>query len=44
VPEPGDDETAEVRWVAAKEALDLEITPATRHMLDAIRTGRAFDP
>ena len=44
VPEPGDDETAEVRWVADDEALDLEITPATRHMLDAIRTGRTFDP
>ncbi|HUG65753.1 MAG TPA: NUDIX domain-containing protein [Gaiellaceae bacterium] len=44
VPQPGDDETAEVRWVTTEEALDLDITPSTRHMLDSIRTGRTFDP
>ena len=31
VPEPGDDETAEVRWVADEEALDLEIARHRAH-------------
>ena len=44
VPEPGDDETAEVRWVVDEEARALEITAATRHTLDSISTGRTFDP
>jgi 8-oxo-dGTP pyrophosphatase MutT (NUDIX family) len=42
-PSPGDDETAEVRWVTPEEARALEITPATRHMLDCVGEGRPFD-
>lgn len=43
-PTPGDDETAEVRWVTFDEALELEISRSTRHMLEAVRAGRSFDP
>lgn len=41
---PGDDETAEVRWVKMDEALALGTTPSTQHILTCIRDGRAFDP
>jgi 8-oxo-dGTP pyrophosphatase MutT (NUDIX family) len=44
VPRPGDDETAEVRWVTLDEAYGLEISASTKHMLDSAREGRAFDP
>ncbi len=44
IPEPGDDETAEVRWVTFDEAFDLEISPSTRHMIERVREDRAFDP
>jgi 8-oxo-dGTP pyrophosphatase MutT (NUDIX family) len=44
VPEPGDDETAEVRWVSPEDAFALGITASTRHMLDCIQAGRPFDP
>ena len=40
---PGDDETAEVRWVTFNDALAMEVSPATRHMLESVRVGRAFD-
>lgn len=43
VPEPGDDETAEARWVALEDAFGLEINAATRHMLECVRANRAFD-
>lgn len=42
-PAPGDDETAEVRWVTFDEAGDLEITRATRHMLECVRESRPFE-
>jgi 8-oxo-dGTP pyrophosphatase MutT (NUDIX family) len=43
VPAPGDDETAEVRWATLEEALDMEVSPSTRHMLECVRADRAFD-
>jgi 8-oxo-dGTP pyrophosphatase MutT (NUDIX family) len=42
-PAPGDDETAEVRWVSLDEVLELEISRSTRHMLECVRDGRMFD-
>jgi 8-oxo-dGTP pyrophosphatase MutT (NUDIX family) len=44
VAQPGDDETAEVRWVTIEEALDLGIAPSGRHMLECVQEGRTFDP
>ena len=41
-PAPGDDETAEVRWATFDEALELA-SPSTRHMLESVRAGRAFE-
>jgi len=41
---PGDDETAEVRWATPEEAFASEITPSTKHILDGVLAGRAFDP
>ena len=43
-PAPGDDETADVRWTTFDEALELGISPSTRHMLECARQDRAFDP
>lgn len=43
VPEPGDDETAEVRWVALEDAFALGIHASTRHMLECVRESRTFD-
>jgi 8-oxo-dGTP pyrophosphatase MutT (NUDIX family) len=40
---PGDDETAEVRWVRFDEALTMDVSPGTRHVLVNVRAGRAFD-
>jgi 8-oxo-dGTP pyrophosphatase MutT (NUDIX family) len=40
---PGDDETAEVRWVTFDDALAMELSPATRHMVESFRVGRVFD-
>jgi 8-oxo-dGTP pyrophosphatase MutT (NUDIX family) len=40
---PGDDETAEVRWVTEEDALAMDVTAATRHVLESVRAGRAFD-
>ena len=42
-PKPGDDETAEVRWVTFDEALRMDTSPGTRHVLESVRAGRAFD-
>lgn len=42
-PEPGDDETAEVRWVTLDDAFAMDVSPGTRHMLERVRAGRAFD-
>jgi 8-oxo-dGTP pyrophosphatase MutT (NUDIX family) len=42
-PAPGDDETLDVRWATFDEAVDLGISPATRHMLECVRESRAFD-
>jgi 8-oxo-dGTP pyrophosphatase MutT (NUDIX family) len=43
VPAPGDDETQDVRWVSPSEALELDLSPATRHMLTAIDQGYSFN-
>jgi 8-oxo-dGTP pyrophosphatase MutT (NUDIX family) len=43
IPAPGDDETAEARWVTIAEAFELGLTPGTRHMLTRIGEGRSFD-
>jgi 8-oxo-dGTP pyrophosphatase MutT (NUDIX family) len=43
-PAPGDDETAEVRWVTLDEALRLDISASTRHMLDSLGREVPFDP
>jgi 8-oxo-dGTP pyrophosphatase MutT (NUDIX family) len=42
-PAPGDDETAEVRWVAPRDAFDLSLSSSTRHMLEALLDGRMYD-
>jgi 8-oxo-dGTP pyrophosphatase MutT (NUDIX family) len=43
-PRAGDDETAEVRWARLEEAFAMDLSPSTRHVLNSIRDGRAFDP
>ena len=43
VPAPGDDETQAVRWVTPAEAFELELSPATRHMLMLINQGLSFN-
>jgi 8-oxo-dGTP pyrophosphatase MutT (NUDIX family) len=43
-PRRGDDETADVRWVSSEDALALELSESTRHILAAVADGRAFDP
>ena len=40
---PGDDETAEVRWVTVEDALAMDVSAATRHVLESVCAGRAFD-
>ncbi|HEY8704857.1 MAG TPA: NUDIX domain-containing protein [Gaiellaceae bacterium] len=42
-PKPSDDETAEVRWVTPDEAFALELSPATRWMLQRVLDGVQFD-
>jgi 8-oxo-dGTP pyrophosphatase MutT (NUDIX family) len=42
-PHPADDETAEVGWFTADAAYDLPLSPATRHMLERLEAGVAFD-
>jgi 8-oxo-dGTP pyrophosphatase MutT (NUDIX family) len=42
-PHPADDETAEVGWVTVEEAYALPLSPSTRHMLERLEAGIAFD-
>jgi len=42
-PAPGDDETVDTRWATFDEAVELGVSPATQHMLESVRDGRAFD-
>lgn len=42
-PKPGDDETADVRWVTVEEAFVMDLSRSTRHVLSSLRDGRAFD-
>jgi 8-oxo-dGTP pyrophosphatase MutT (NUDIX family) len=42
-PAPSDDETAEVRWAAADDAFELELSPASRWMLQRVLDEVPFD-
>jgi 8-oxo-dGTP pyrophosphatase MutT (NUDIX family) len=44
VAKPSDDETADVRWVTPDEAFALELSAATRWMLERVLDGVPFDP
>jgi ADP-ribose pyrophosphatase YjhB (NUDIX family) len=41
--QPGDEETAEVRWATIETALGLGLTEPWRRILTSVRDGRAFD-
>jgi 8-oxo-dGTP pyrophosphatase MutT (NUDIX family) len=43
-PAPSDDETAEVRWATPAEAFALELSRASRWMLQRVVDGVPFDP
>jgi 8-oxo-dGTP pyrophosphatase MutT (NUDIX family) len=43
VPAPGDDETQEVRWATSTEALELDLSPATRDILTRVDRGHSFN-
>lgn len=40
--QPGDDETAEVRWASIEDALAIGLTEPWRHILSSVRDGRTF--
>ena len=40
---PGDDETAEVRWVTLDEASTIGVSPSTQHILERARANQSFD-
>jgi 8-oxo-dGTP pyrophosphatase MutT (NUDIX family) len=42
-PAPSDDETAEVRWATPEEAFALELSPASRWMLQRVLDEVSFD-
>jgi hypothetical protein len=43
-PDPGDDETADVRWATFDEALTLGVSSGTRQVIESIAADRALDP
>jgi 8-oxo-dGTP pyrophosphatase MutT (NUDIX family) len=43
-PAPSDDETAEVRWATPDEAFALQLSSASRLMLERVLDGVPFDP